>query len=553
MTTRNAPAEDAARRHIVRRQFPRSFPQPGDVKDARATSDLTLTTSFVDVPGATITLPEPGIWEIKAVFDISVTVAGVGNCIGQLVGQTTESEQAIFTPASTGRSTVSQVWRHVVITPGTVVKLQAKKDVATGTATALATHTTITASRGMGGSSGGGGGGGGGGSALTVQEEDGAPIDTAVTIIRVPNGALVDNGVGDVSLNLNGYALLAGRAGGQTLIGGTAASENLTLQSTSHATRGVILANDDVRLASGAAIQDSGGTDRIALATSSPQVTLTGDVKISANLAVNNMTPDANLLIIARVSAGGADGKVAIVADMGGITGAPGTSSIIGVAGRALARDAATLIALGLDYIAGVGSGAAATTNEASCIRGQLLNASSGKTITDGYTFHARNPTVVGGLITNVYGYYSGITATTANRFPFYDLGISSTVDTIGNRFRSNTQFGSVTGAFGTGNGVIGIANATTNPSTNPTGGGVLYSNAGAGTWRGSGGTVTAFGPAGPHCGKCGADFWRVCASNEKWGAQIRECGWCGQVYKKGPKSFLNLLTPEQKAELIYA
>jgi len=37
------------------------------------------------------------------------------------------------------------------------------------------------------------------------------------------------------------YALLAGRAGGQTLIGGTASGENLILQSTSHATKGKIL------------------------------------------------------------------------------------------------------------------------------------------------------------------------------------------------------------------------------------------------------------------------------------------------------------------------
>lgn len=37
------------------------------------------------------------------------------------------------------------------------------------------------------------------------------------------------------------YALLAGRLGGQTLIGGTAASNNLTLQSTSHATKGKLL------------------------------------------------------------------------------------------------------------------------------------------------------------------------------------------------------------------------------------------------------------------------------------------------------------------------
>lgn len=39
------------------------------------------------------------------------------------------------------------------------------------------------------------------------------------------------------------YALLAGRATGQTLNGGTAASENLTLDSTAHATKGYVLLN----------------------------------------------------------------------------------------------------------------------------------------------------------------------------------------------------------------------------------------------------------------------------------------------------------------------
>ena len=36
------------------------------------------------------------------------------------------------------------------------------------------------------------------------------------------------------------YALLAGRFGGQTLLGGTAASENLVLRSTAHATKGLV-------------------------------------------------------------------------------------------------------------------------------------------------------------------------------------------------------------------------------------------------------------------------------------------------------------------------
>lgn len=41
------------------------------------------------------------------------------------------------------------------------------------------------------------------------------------------------------------YALLAGRSGGQTLIGGTAASNPLTLRSTSNATKGVVAIGDD--------------------------------------------------------------------------------------------------------------------------------------------------------------------------------------------------------------------------------------------------------------------------------------------------------------------
>jgi hypothetical protein len=80
--------------------------------------------------------------------------------------------------------------------------------------------------------------------------------------------------------------------------------------------------------------------------------------------------------------------------------------------------------------------------------------------------------------------------------------------NTTGVKVFSPMQIGG--GAFdlggGTG-GVIGIDNASANPSTNPTGGGILYADAGAGKWRGSGGTVTTFGPADPHCPTCGRDF----------------------------------------------
>lgn len=48
----------------------------------------------------------------------------------------------------------------------------------------------------------------------------------------------------------------------------------------------------------------------------------------------------------------------------------------------------------------------------------------------------------------------------------------------------------------GGGVGIVFIANATTVPTTNPTGGGILYVESGALKYRGSSGTVTTLGPA---------------------------------------------------------
>lgn len=59
---------------------------------------------------------------------------------------------------------------------------------------------------------------------------------------------------------------------------------------------------------------------------------------------------------------------------------------------------------------------------------------------------------------------------------------------------------------FGGGLGVLFVANGTA-PSADPVGGGLLYSEAGAGKWRGTSGTITTFGPAEPHCPCCGSDF----------------------------------------------
>lgn len=71
--------------------------------------------------------------------------------------------------------------------------------------------------------------------------------------------------------------------------------------------------------------------------------------------------------------------------------------------------------------------------------------------------------------------------------------------------------------SFGGGADVFFVSNAVTNPTSNPTGGGILYADAGAGKWRGSGGTTTTFGPADPHCLECGRDHVLEAENDSGW------------------------------------
>jgi hypothetical protein len=57
------------------------------------------------------------------------------------------------------------------------------------------------------------------------------------------------------------------------------------------------------------------------------------------------------------------------------------------------------------------------------------------------------------------------------------------------------------------GKRVIFIANCDTAPTSNPVGGGIIFSDSGALKWRGSSGTVTTMANADPHCKRCGSDF----------------------------------------------
>jgi hypothetical protein len=83
-------------------------------------------------------------------------------------------------------------------------------------------------------------------------------------------------------------------------------------------------------------------------------------------------------------------------------------------------------------------------------------------------------------------------------------------------------------GAIDAGGGerVLSIKNAATAPGSNPTGGGILFADGGAGKWHGSSGTITTFGTADPHCPTCGRDF-AVEHQNPGLGEHIALCLPC--------------------------
>lgn len=88
---------------------------------------------------------------------------------------------------------------------------------------------------------------------------------------------------------------------------------------------------------------------------------------------------------------------------------------------------------------------------------------------------------------------FDGIAELGFNSIGFNSIGSPRLRLNSGADFEFSTGVGA--GAGG-GVGVISIANRLTAPSSNPSGGGILYAEAGALKWRGSGGTVTTIAGA---------------------------------------------------------
>jgi hypothetical protein len=88
--------------------------------------------------------------------------------------------------------------------------------------------------------------------AFFTVEEDNAVLGAVATLdFTEPDTTLVTVSGSEADIAMNLYALLSGRAGGQTLKGGTAAGEDLILQSTAHATPGIVQSIDDFEVQAG--------------------------------------------------------------------------------------------------------------------------------------------------------------------------------------------------------------------------------------------------------------------------------------------------------------
>lgn len=138
----------------------------GEVLFVRATSNLTLSTSFQSIVATggdstklRILLPTIGEWLVSAVVDFAVTATDPDNLLAELYvddSGTGETGQVVFgrtVGTITNRATVTQQWKVTTTAANTPIELKAKKVTDAGTAYAYATHTTLSAAIGAGGGS----------------------------------------------------------------------------------------------------------------------------------------------------------------------------------------------------------------------------------------------------------------------------------------------------------------------------------------------------------------------------------------------------------------
>lgn len=347
------------------------------------------------------------------------------------------------------------------------------------------------------------GDGGGSGSLLTVREEDGSPSVASVTELRVSNGTLTDNTGGSVSITTGG-------GGG----GGSNSFETIT---PSSGTAPVADSAMDILTVTGTApitVTGSAAADSLTLAlTQHADTDITADLEEETHAAEHHQGGGdaisaealASVCAAGETLEGDGAGGVQCGTDDGGV-GSSDHGTLTGLADDdhpqytlLAGRGAAAQEILGGLEVEG---GLEATSPGRLVLRDTvpLLEARGGVQVqlefpeatTENVEFRFFRSTNTSGSVSLVVKSGNG---TNTNQHLLRSRGSSS----LAADNNSLALVGGL-GSFGGGDRVVFIGNAGTNPSTNPTGGGVLYSDAGDASrlkWRRPDGTVDVVGVAG--------------------------------------------------------
>lgn len=346
----------------------------------------------------------------------------------------------------------------------------------------------------------------------------GQQISATVLPAGVDHNSLSNLAVGDVHTQ---YALLAGRSGGQTLNGGSAASENLTLSSTANATKGSILfgtsAYDEVnnRLGIGIAAPTTpvdwyvnGGNGRFLYQAggqvkSSATYTTTGSTDndrmyqmmatVTSDTAVSNRFPRG---LFAQLSTAGATSYGGTTSDFIGLQGQIVASAVgvnlvtgYGLFGRNATQTSITQTnAYGLGGEIQVTAGNTLTSTDAACLVASLNNLGTiAATSLALLELKIRSAGTLSGS-TNFYGLYVPSISGAANNYSIYTntgkvyfgdkLGILTTSPTYDLSFGGNVAreiwMERHTTTNTAGNNLTVQAGGSTSGSTNKNGGNLL-------------------------------------------------------------------------------
>jgi hypothetical protein len=310
---------------------------------------------------------------------------------------------------------------------------------------------------------------------IIVEEEDGSPSVEVSTII-FGNGSVTDNGDGSATVSSGGGGGTPGGADTNVQFndaGAFGGNANFTFNKLEN----ILKLEDSTEL--GYSPKITGGISNISLVTSDRG----GESEYSGEITIQSGNVDGSYGYSGPVNikVGDATNQNSFVGDMEIDGGTTDSSGAYGSGGDILIRaghsgsevfEDFTVYRTGASYggrvvISGGNSG---DSNGG----GVFINAGSSRYGTSGEI--------------NLDSPQSGDSATGT----IYLL--SSAFQYGGSTRMPNVSFGGT--AFGGGVGVIAIKNRTTAPSSNPSGGGILYVESGSLKYRGSGGTTTDIAPA---------------------------------------------------------